>query len=173
MTKRKVGRPSKCTPAVVQEICERLSKGEPLAVICRDDHMPDPATAWRWQRDLVEVSQAIARAREDGFDAIAAETLTIADDDHRDWQAVYTDGVITDIKVDGEHIQRSKLRIDTRLKLLAKWDPKRYGEKLSTEITGKDGGPIEHNVTTDELAKLPREARERIRQAIQEAVKGS
>jgi hypothetical protein len=28
-------------------------------------------------------------------------------------------------------VQRAKLRIDTRLKLLSKWDPKRYGEKLA------------------------------------------
>ncbi|HXD37446.1 MAG TPA: hypothetical protein VN624_12375, partial [Rhodanobacter sp.] len=29
-----------------------------------------------------------------------------------------------------------KLRIDTRLKLLAKWDPKRYGDKQQLEHSG-------------------------------------
>ena len=35
-------------------------------------------------------------------------------------------------------IQRAKLRIDTRLKLLSKWDPKRYGDKLdiNANVTG-------------------------------------
>lgn len=32
----------------------------------------------------------------------------------------------------GRHL---KLRIDTRLKLLAKWDPKRYGDK---QLVGSD-----------------------------------
>jgi hypothetical protein len=36
-----------------------------------------------------------------------------------------------------------KLQIETRLKLLAKWDPKRYGERMATEISGPDGGPIQ------------------------------
>ena len=31
---------------------------------------------------------------------------------------------------DSEHVQRSKLRVETRLKLLAKWDPRRYGDRL-------------------------------------------
>jgi hypothetical protein len=35
------------------------------------------------------------------------------------------------------------LRIETRLKLLAKWDPKRYGERLHSEVTGVDGGPLQ------------------------------
>ena len=36
-------------------------------------------------------------------------------------------------RVNAEHIQRSKLRIETRLKLLAKWNPKKYGDKLALE----------------------------------------
>ena len=34
-------------------------------------------------------------------------------------------------------MQRSKLRIHTRLQLLAKWNPKKYGEKLALEHSGK------------------------------------
>jgi hypothetical protein len=33
-----------------------------------------------------------------------------------------------------------KLQIETRLKLLAKWDPKRYGDKLS--LSGDKENPI-------------------------------
>lgn len=43
---------------------------------------------------------------------------------------------------DKEWMLRSKLRVETRLKLLAKWDPKRYGEKITQEISGPDGGPV-------------------------------
>ena len=31
--------------------------------------------------------------------------------------------------MNAEFVARSRLRVDTRLKLLAKWDPKRYGER--------------------------------------------
>lgn len=107
-----MGRPSKFTEPLFAEICERLSKGEPLAQICRDEHMPDPATVWKWQQADADVTQGIARARETGFDQIALDALRIADDK------------------EGEH-QRDRLRVDTRLKLLAKWDPKRYGDRIT------------------------------------------
>lgn len=123
--KSKGGRPSKFTQAILNELCERLSKGEPLAVICRDAHMPDPSTVWDWRQRDEAVSQAIARAREDGEDSIAADCLLIADDASGDYR-LGEKGLL----VDTDHIQRSKLRIETRLKLLAKWNPKKWGERL-------------------------------------------
>lgn len=109
-------------------ICERLSKGEPLAVICRDLNV-GRTTVYDWQRDNSAFAERIAHARTVGFDAIADEILEIADDGSRDYREDRDGGVL----VDHDHIQRSKLRVDTRLKLLSKWDPKRYGDKLLTE----------------------------------------
>lgn len=142
-----LGRPSIFTDEIADEIARRLAKGEPLAVICRDDHMPARRTVYLWTEADPDLSARIARAREDGFDAIAAETLEIADDDSRDWEPIRdAEGHVTGVKVDGEHVSRSKLRIETRLKLLAKWDPKRYGDKLA--IGGDaDAPPIRHEVT--------------------------
>jgi hypothetical protein len=131
-----MGRPSLKSPELVESICERLAQGEPLAAICRDEGMPHPSTVRDWMKADEAVSLAIARAREDGEDWLAAECLEIADDGRRDY--VPTDdgrGV-----VDHDHIQRSKLRIDTRLKLLAKWNPKKYGERLA--LAGDPEAPI-------------------------------
>lgn len=41
-----------------------------------------------------------------------------------------------------EHVQRSKLRIETRLKLLAKWNPKKWGEKVDLNHGGQADNPI-------------------------------
>lgn len=106
-----MGRPSSFTPELLEEISDRLAKGEPLAVICRDDHMPSDRTVRNWMADA-DIASVIARAREVGFDVIASDCLNIADDK-------------------GGEPQRDRLRVDTRLKLLAKWDPKRYGDKLA------------------------------------------
>lgn len=124
-----MGRPSDFTDGLLQEICDRLAKGEPLAAICRDDHMPSDRTVRNWM-DKPEVSSAIARAREVGFDVIATDCLDIADDSSHDVKLVGRDGEEREV-CDTEFVQRAKLRIDTRLKLLAKWDPKRYGDKLA------------------------------------------
>lgn len=141
--KRPRGRPSKFTEALAQEIADRLSKGEPLAQICRDEHMPHPSTVREWQNTSEAFSLAIARAREDGFDAIALECLEIADETSKDTKLV---GDGEQEVCNAEWISRSKLRVETRLKLLAKWDPKRYGEKVQ-HVGGADGdAPIKLNM---------------------------
>jgi hypothetical protein len=43
-------------------------------------------------------------------------------------------------RLNAEHVQRSKLRIETRLKLLAKWSPKKYGERV--QVAGDADNPI-------------------------------
>ena len=65
------------------------------------------------------------------IDAIADDCFVIADESSKDYR-------LTDkgLAFDAEHVQRSKLRIETRLKLLAKWDPKRYGERQQVEHSG-------------------------------------
>jgi len=134
-TKAKRGRPSKYSEEIVEEICARLSKGEPLAVICRDEHMPALRTVYLWMEDE-KISAHIARARDVGFDAIAADCVEIADQTGRDT-------IIGDNgdRPDSEWIARSRLRVETRLKLLAKWCPKRYGEKIEHEVNA------EHKIT--------------------------
>jgi len=128
---KKRGRPSKWAEPLAAEICRRLSTGEPLAAICRDAHMPHPNSVREWMKARPEFSHAITEAREAGFDALAAECLTIADD---------TSGDVIDSdygpRVDNGVIQRAKLKIETRLKLLSKWYPQKYGDKIEIEKTG-------------------------------------
>jgi hypothetical protein len=128
-----MGRPSKFTAKLAEEIVERLSLGEPMAAICRDIGDITPRTVRNWMEADEQFSAAIARAREDGFDAIADECLSIADDSSGDTKVVGEDKREV---CDTEFVQRSKLRIETRLKLLAKWDPKRYGERLDLNHSG-------------------------------------
>lgn len=146
MTKPR-GRPSKFTQALADEIAARLSKGEPLTVICSDAHMPEDRTVRRWQEVDAEFASDIADARARGFDAIAAECIAIAEDGSRDYAPRENADGTTYEAFNSEHVQRSKLRIETRLKLLAKWDPRRYGERTQTELTGPNGGPLSVEAT--------------------------
>lgn len=151
-----MGRPSKLTPAVLQAITDRLSKGEPLAVICRDEDMPSDRTVREWVETNKEVSSAIARAREAGEEAIAADCLLIADDSTGDYR-MGEKGLL----VDTDHIQRAKLRIDTRLKLLAKWNPRKWGDGLT--VRGDKDNPVQtetrYTLTDAELQAIAARAR--------------
>ena len=143
---KKNGRPSKLTEELVSEILSRLSEGEPLAQICRDDGMPAYRTANDWKNSSEQLSAAFARAREEGEDVLAVQCLEIADDATNDWMdRKPEDEQPLGWRLNGEHIQRSKLRIETRLKLLAKWNPKKYGDKLA--LGGADDLPaLQHTV---------------------------
>jgi hypothetical protein len=128
---KKRGRPSKWSAEIAAEICRRLSTGQPLAVICREEAMPHPNSVRQWMKARPDFAEAITEARATGFDALAAECLTIADD-------TAGDVIATDYgpRVDNGVIQRAKLKIETRLKLLSKWHPQKYGDKIEIEKTG-------------------------------------
>lgn len=130
--KKATGRPSKFTEALFDEIISRISEGEPLRQICRDAHMPTFATVYSWIGKGDELSIRFARARIVGWCAIAEDCLEIADDGRNDWMEVNGKSV-----QNSEAIQRSKLRVDTRQKMLAIWDPTRYGNKI--DLTSSDG----------------------------------
>jgi hypothetical protein len=136
--KRGRGRPSTYRQEVADIICARLSQGEPLAEICREVGMPPVRTVSQWKEDHPAFAADFARARDEGYDAIAADCLRIADETEHDTVMV-GQGENERAAANTEWISRSKLRVETRLKLLAKWDPRRYGEKMTTELTGKDG----------------------------------
>jgi hypothetical protein len=142
----KTGRPSTYDPAVATKICEQLSEGISLREICRQEGMPPWQTVYSWMERDASLVEAIARAREIGYDALAEECLKIADDGTND----YVEGE-RGPQLNSEHIQRSKLRIETRLKLLAKWSPKRYGERV--QVAGDADSPvkIEAEVQADKL----------------------
>lgn len=134
-------RPRKYDRALAAEICERLSNGETLSAICRDEHMPHRSSIYLWEEADESLARQVARARARGYDALAEEALAIAEDGRNDWMEKFgRDGESLGWVVNGEAVQRSKLRIETRLKLLACWDPKRYGQKV--ELGGPDGGSI-------------------------------
>lgn len=137
------------TQEIDDEICARIAEGEPLRQICRDKGI-----AWRtvysWLAANEDFAARFAQARDVGMDAIAEESLEIADNSSNDWIEKQNDeGGVVSYTFNKEHVQRSKLRIETRLKLLAKWNPKKYGDKIETTHTGP-----QHIVIDGVLAKV-------------------
>lgn len=138
------GRPTAKTPELVDEICAKLSDGRSLRSVCNDESMPSKTTVFRWLREDEEFRDQYARAKEESADALVDEILDIADDGTNDWMERYTkDCESAGWQANGEHIQRSRLRIDTRKWVASKMKPKKYGEKVAHELTGPEGGPID------------------------------
>ena len=81
------------------------------------DEMPSYTTLKKWQRDVPEFASLSARAKEDGTHFLGEDSLRIADD----------------LEIDPQH---KKIMIDTRLRLIGKWNTKAYGDKVETVHSG-------------------------------------
>jgi hypothetical protein len=137
------GRPSTYSQEIADEVCRRLEGGESLRAICRDEGRPHESTVRLWALDDREGFAArYARARELQYYAIADELLEIADDGRNDWMQRRGDER-GGWELNGEHIQRSRVRLDTRKWLLSKMLPKVYGDRTEVAVTGANRGPVQ------------------------------
>jgi hypothetical protein len=147
------GRPSDYTQETADRICAQLAEGKSLRTICKADDMPSTVTVYSWLRTRPEFLTQYTRAKEDAADAFAEEMLDIADEASNDWMEVH-DKDNPGYRFNGEHVNRSRLRVDTRKWIASKLKPKKYGERVQAELTGKDGGPIETaDLTEVEIAR--------------------
>ena len=130
-SKKKNGRPSIYTDKLVLTICKRLSKGESLRSICRDDAMPHIDTVYGWLLDgkHERFSAQYTHARQIQAELMFEELEELCDVSPQD--------IVGDDKSDNARVQARKLQVDTRKWILAKMMPKKYGEKLDLTSDGK------------------------------------
>lgn len=136
------GRPTDYTPKIAETICELLASGMSLREVCRSDDMPHESTVRLWaMQDRDGFSTHYARAREIGYQMMADELLEIADDAKNDWMERNSEGEPGYV-LNGEHVQRSRLRLDTRKWMLSKVLPKVYGDKQTIDNTHDISDPM-------------------------------
>lgn len=147
-----MARPTEYTPEMGELMFIGLAAGKSLREVCADEQMPDPATIYRWLASEDDAYKGFreqyTRARDAQADFYADEILEISDDGRNDWmerrsEAEKGAGVETGWVLNGEHVQRSRLRVDSRKWVASKLKPKKYGDKLATEISGPEGGPVQ------------------------------
>ena len=149
------GRPSTYNPDIAQQMCEQLSEGIPLREICRQEGFPAWRTVYDWMAKDPDLAAAIAHGRDLGYDAIAEDCLKIADTPMLGEEVTESEddeGVkrVTIKKVD--MLGHRKLQIETRLKLLAKFNPKKYGDRVTH--AGDDENPVVAEVNHSVFGEL-------------------
>jgi hypothetical protein len=136
------GRPEEYTPDIGDLICAQLAQGMSLRTVCKDEALPCCATVFNWLRKHPEFLEHYEKAKEESADALAEEIIDIADNATNDWmeREGYDEG--SGYGLNGEHIQRSRLRVDARKWIASKLKPKKYGDKTTTAITDPDGNAL-------------------------------
>jgi hypothetical protein len=127
----KIGRPSKYTPELADRICAELSRGRSLNSVCKADDVPSIETIFRWIGNNSDFRNKYEKAKAESADFLVEEMLDIADDGRNDWMETFdNEGNSAGWKLNGEHVQRSRLRVDVRKWAASKLKPKKYGERL-------------------------------------------
>jgi len=118
---------------VFKSIIEDIEQGYSLRQVLRNGDNPSSRTFFKWlDEDEIKVKQ-YAQACRSRADSIFEDILTIADDQESD---IYTDKDGFE-QVNHNVIQRARLRVDSRKWYLSKLEPKKYGDKISQDITSK------------------------------------
>lgn len=131
-----MGRPLTYSKEIADLVLERMSEGTPLRQICEaNDSLPGESTIRGWAvQDVDGFAARYARAREAQMEALAEDIIAISDDSGLD---VTVDPDSGSPRIDGEAIQRAKLRVDTRKWLMSKLAPRRYGDKVDVGVNGE------------------------------------
>lgn len=146
-------RPSTYTTETADAICEHIAHGKSLVSFCKLEGSPGYSTVMRWLAENDEFRENYAHARGAQADYLAEEIILIADDGQND--TYKTD---QGDKVDQDVIARSRLRVDARKWYAARMAPKKYGDKVQTELTGPNGGPVQIENIAIEFVAPKREA---------------
>jgi hypothetical protein len=158
--KRGVGAPRRYDRAAVAEkVCAELKRGRSLESICAAEDMPHVGTFLEWvERDSpAGIAQDYAHARKIGYALLAEEIVALADKTHEwvmtqeldpDGQPMFEDDGRPRLRkvlmpLSADVIAHKRVQIDTRKWMLSKMLPKVYGDRLTTEHTGAEGGPVQ------------------------------
>lgn len=127
------GRPTTYNEDIAAKICARMSEGESLRSVCRSDGFPVLSTVFLWIGKYPEFSEQYKLAMASRADAMFEDMIEIADDGRNDFMETEQGE-----KFNSEHVQRSRLRLDTRKWMLSKMLPKKYGDKQTDEVIGNE-----------------------------------
>lgn len=123
--------PPEYDPAIGAMVCELIANDYRLRQIEKFEGMPSVRTIFYWLSKYPEFNDLYQKAKEDQADFHADEIVSIADEGTNDWME--REGVMVP---NHEHINRSRLRVDTRKWLMTKILPKKYGDKQTHQHEG-------------------------------------
>lgn len=155
---------------VVDYVCEQLVTRKRSLFNILDQDKPKGfalcsyATFKRWQRESETIASLVAHAREDMLEAMVEEIVEISDQRNGDVYIDYDKDGNPVAKIDGDAIQRAKLRVYAREKAAAMMLPYRYGQKLDVTSGGEKLASSDAPARLDKIEALLTLAASRARQ---------
>jgi hypothetical protein len=136
------------SPALATEICERVSAGELLILICDEERMPSARKAYCWLKENRDFQALYNASLQDRLAIFEDQIIAISDDVRNDFRTVIKKGQTKRVP-DPEQIARAKLRVETRIKYLRAFKPQRWAEQSTLNVKSTDDDPA--NMTPESL----------------------
>ena len=126
----KLGRPISIPDSkIVEEVLFWISSGNTLRSYCRQKNKPAFTTIYNWLNKDKEFNERFVRAREVGSDMIADSIMEIMSETP---EMIGGDNP----RIDPGWVALQKAKSDVALKLLSKWFPSRYGDRVDVAAKG-------------------------------------
>lgn len=124
------GQPTKYNTEIGIKICEQIAcSSKSMSKICSELGV-SYGTHLNWVRTNDEYLRLYKMAKEDQADFLSEEIIEIADDSSNDIEEFEMGDGIVSSRLNTEHIQRSRLRVDARKWVASKLKPKKYGDRM-------------------------------------------
>lgn len=147
--------PNKPTKKILSRICQLIIENTALEDICREEGMPGPLTLVKWLTEYPDFARAYAHAREVQAIVLFDKIQKIVDDASQDWKE-YVNHKGQIIRVfNAEHVNRTRLRVESIKWRLSKMFPKKYGALREGVVPTDDDSP-----TSMAAAALPPQAQQ-------------
>ena len=124
--------------AAIDEILSAIATTpKSLKSICEDiESAPTAKTFWKWMETDEDLRERYARAKSAQLEVLADQLVDLADQDRVcEKVTIKADGSRVVVFLD--QVERTRVQIDTRKWLLAKLNPKKYGDKIQQEHSGE------------------------------------
>lgn len=145
--------PDDFSDELAAHILSEVAGGRSLKnVLDTDAGMPTRKTFYLWIARNDDFKQQYEIALTDRADALFDEITDIADDAGNDWME-RNDPDNPGYDLNGEHIQRAKLRVDARKWAASKLRPKKYGDHVDVTSGGERIGA---EISPEQAAQLVR-----------------
>lgn len=110
------------TQEIFDRICERIAEGESLRAICKTKDYPAKRTFLRWVANDEKLAAQYGEAQNMRAEHYFDEIIDIADK--------------------GSDPAKTRVQVDARKWVLARMNPKKYGDRIVNEHAGEGGGPL-------------------------------
>lgn len=141
----------KYSKKIAEKVLTRMMAGESVNSICKDTDMPSRKSIYLWIVRHEEFAEQYERAQFIQAMGYVDEIIDIADNGSNDWME-NNDENNPGWRYNGEHVQRSRLRVDSRKWIASKMLPKFSDKYDNSKEQDSQAQPVKVEIVVNDAS---------------------